>query len=96
MATSRCLASHRVCCNGQQIHLGPIEFNLLCHLIENGGKVCSRDELIGAASPDNIYVDARTVDVHIARLRKALKSVSHRSVIRTIRQAGYATEEQET
>ncbi|WP_244561393.1 response regulator transcription factor [Ensifer aridi] len=69
------LASHRVRCNGQQIHLGPIEFNLLRHLIENGGKVCSRDELIRAAWPDNIYVDARTVDVHIARLRKALKTV---------------------
>ncbi|MGX9182205.1 response regulator transcription factor [Mesorhizobium sp. BHbdii] len=86
------LGSHRVHCNGQQLHLGPLEFNLLRYLIENPGKVCSRDELVGAAWPANIHVGARTVDVHISRLRKAL---SPHNVIRTIRSAGYALEEQE-
>ncbi|MGX5844561.1 response regulator transcription factor [Mesorhizobium sp. ArgA1] len=86
------LGSRRVHCNGQQLHLGPLEFNLLRHLIENPGKVCSRDELVGAAWPANIHVGARTVDVHVSRLRKAL---SPHNVIRTIRSAGYALEEQE-
>ncbi|WP_027146728.1 response regulator transcription factor [Mesorhizobium sp. WSM3626] len=86
------LGSRRVHCNGQQLHLGPLEFNLLRHLMENPGKVCSRDELVGAAWPANIHVGARTVDVHISRVRKAL---SPHNVIRTIRSAGYALEEQE-
>ncbi|MGX5832534.1 response regulator transcription factor [Mesorhizobium sp. 43Arga] len=84
--------SHRVHCNGQQLHLGPLEYNMLRHLMENPGKVCSRDELVGAAWPANIHVGARTVDVHVSRLRKAL---SPHNVIRTIRSAGYALEEQE-
>ncbi|MGX9181655.1 winged helix-turn-helix domain-containing protein [Mesorhizobium sp. BHbdii] len=87
-------ASHRVRCNGHQLHLGPIEFNLLCHLIENPGKACSRDELIGAAWPANIHVGPRTVDVHISRLRRTLKKVSSENVIRTIRSAGYALEQE--
>ncbi|MGX9120936.1 response regulator transcription factor [Mesorhizobium sp. BHbsci] len=86
------LGSRRVHCNGKQLHLGPLEFNLLRHLIENPGKVCSRDELVGAAWPANIHVGARTVDVHISRLRKAL---SPHNLIRTVRSAGYALEEQE-
>lgn len=86
-------ASHRVRCNGYQLDLGPIEFKLLCHLIKTPGKVFSRDELIAAAWPDNIHVGARTVDVHISRLRKAL---SPHNIIRTVRSAGYALEESET
>ncbi|MGX9148122.1 winged helix-turn-helix domain-containing protein [Mesorhizobium sp. 128a] len=84
--------SHRVHCNGQQLHLGPLEYNMLRHLMENPGKVCSRHELVSAAWPANIHVGARTVDVHVSRLRKAL---SPHNVIRTIRSAGYALEEQE-
>ncbi|MDX8527966.1 response regulator transcription factor [Mesorhizobium sp. MSK_1335] len=86
------LASHRVNCNGEQLHLGPIEYNLLCYLIENPGKVCFRDELVHAAWPHNIHVGPRTVDVHISRLRKTL---APHNFIRTIRSAGYALEEQE-
>ncbi|MDF2389463.1 response regulator transcription factor [Nostoc ellipsosporum NOK] len=89
------LASHKVRCSGQTLHLGPIEFNLLRYLIENRGKVCSRDELIEAVWPGSLDVDARTVDVHISRLRKTLKTVWPGNVIRTIRSAGYATEEQD-
>ncbi|MEI9414189.1 response regulator transcription factor [Mesorhizobium sp. Cs1321R2N1] len=84
--------SRRVHCGGQQLRLGPLEFNMLRHLMENPGKVCSRDELVSAAWPANIYVGPRTVDVHVSRLRKAL---SPHNVIRTIRSAGYALEEQE-
>ncbi|MER9078556.1 response regulator transcription factor [Mesorhizobium sp. M0895] len=81
--------AHRVRGNGHDIHLGPIEFNLLRHLLENPGKVFSRKELIGAAWPENIHIGARTVDVHISRIRKALKAASPGSVIRTVRSAGY-------
>lgn len=87
------LASHKVRWSGQQLHLGPIEFNLLRYLVENRGKVCSRDELIEAAWPDSLHVDARTVDVHVSRLRKTLKTVAPRNHIRTIRSAGYILEE---
>ncbi|MCA1409351.1 response regulator transcription factor [Ensifer sp. IC3342] len=85
--------TYRVRCNGQEIHLGPIEFNLLRHLLENPGKVFSRGELIGAVWPDNIHVGERTVDVHISRLRRALEMSSLRRIIRTIRSAGYSLEE---
>ncbi|ASY73818.1 Phosphate regulon transcriptional regulatory protein PhoB (SphR) (plasmid) [Sinorhizobium fredii CCBAU 83666] len=89
------LPSHRVRgCNGRQIHLSQLEFNLLRHLMENRGNVCSRDELIGAAWPDNIHIDIRTVDVHISRLRKSLKEILPHNVIRTIRPIGHAVEEQ--
>ncbi|WP_234879331.1 response regulator transcription factor [Sinorhizobium americanum] len=84
------LDAHRVRGNGHDIHLGPIEFNLLRHFLEAPGKVFSRDELIDAAWPDNIHIGARTVDVHISRIRKALKAASPGSVIRTVRSAGYS------
>ncbi|WP_244571519.1 response regulator transcription factor [Mesorhizobium carmichaelinearum] len=87
------LDAHRVRGNGHDIHLGPIEFNLLRLLLGTPGKVFTRDELIGAAWPPNIHVGARTVDVHISRLRKALKDTSPRCVIRTVRSAGYSLEE---
>ena len=86
------LDAHRVRGNGHDIHLGPIEFNVLRLMIEAPGKVFSRDELIGAAWPPNIHVGARTVDVHISRIRKALKTASPGSVIRTVRSAGYSLE----
>lgn len=89
------LASHKVRWNGQQLHLGPIEFNLLRYLVENRGKVCSREELIKATWPENLNVDERTIDVHISRLRKVLKTVSSNVFIRTVRAAGYAIEEQD-
>ncbi|MGX8009838.1 winged helix-turn-helix domain-containing protein [Mesorhizobium sp. ORM8.1] len=84
------LDAHQVRGNGHDIHLGPIEFNVLRLLIEAPGKVFSRDELIRAAWPPNIHVGARTVDVHISRIRKALQAALPGSVIRTVRSAGYS------
>ncbi|WP_425294885.1 response regulator transcription factor [Neomesorhizobium albiziae] len=85
--------ARRVRGNGHEIHLGPIEFNLLRYLLEAPGKVFSRDELIRAAWPENIHIGVRTVDVHISRIRKALKTASPGSFIRTIRSAGYMIED---
>lgn len=65
------LETHHVRCNGRELLLGPIEFKLLRHMLENPEKVFSRDELIEAAWPGNVYVGPRTVDVHISRLRKS-------------------------
>lgn len=84
--------THRVRCKGKEILLGPIEFNLLCHMLKNPEQVLSRDELIEVAWPDNVYVGPRTVDVHISRLRKSLKQSSDTDVIRTVRLGGYALE----
>lgn len=88
------LDTHHVRCNGTEISLGPIEFRLLRRLLENPGRVLSRDELIGAAWPGNVYVGARTVDVHISRLRKSIRHSAHGDVIRTVRLGGYALESQ--
>ena len=84
--------THHVRCNGSEISLGPIEFKLLRHMLENPEKVHSREDLIEAAWPSNIYVAPRTVDVHISRLRKSLKRSSHSDTIRTVRLGGYALE----
>lgn len=89
------LASNRVRCRGQMLRLGSIEFHLLRQLIKSRGKVSSRDDLIKAAWPANIEVGTRTVDVHISRLRKALKAVSAKKVIRTVRSAGYSLVDQD-
>ncbi|WP_031196834.1 MULTISPECIES: response regulator transcription factor [unclassified Mesorhizobium] len=86
------LDAHRVRGNGHDIHLGPLEFNLLRQFLQAPGKVFSRDELIDAAWPHNIHVGERTVDVHISRIRKALKAASPGSVIHTVRSAGYSLE----
>ena len=84
------LNTYRVYRNGQEVRLCPIEFRLLRHMLARPGKVFSRDELIRAAWPSNIFVDARTVDVHIGRLRRTLKAVAETDMIRTVRSAGYA------
>ena len=83
------LKKHKVFRDGQDIHLGPIEFRILRHLLENPGQVFTRDDLIGAAWPSNVYVVPRTVDVHVGRLRKALKEGSGSDLIRTVRSVGY-------
>lgn len=88
------LDTYRVRRNGTKIHLGPIEFKLLRHLLQNPGQVFSRDELISAAWPGNIFVEMRTVDVHMGRLRKSLKIGAASNVIRTVRSAGYALDDQ--
>lgn len=82
--------THRVRCADREISLGPIEFKLLRHLLENPERVISRNELIGVAWPSSTSVGARTVDVHISQLRRLLKPCSQGAAIRTVRLAGYA------
>ncbi len=86
------LAAHRVWRAGRSVHLGPTEYRLLRHLMEHPGRVFSRDRLIDAVWGYGIHVDARTVDVHVRRLRKALNGPGEGDVIRTVRAAGYALE----
>lgn len=74
----------------EEVQFGPIEFNLLRCLLEAPGRVRSRLELIEAAWPSNRYVQPRTVDVHVARLRRELERLTGRPLIRTIRATGYA------
>ncbi len=76
----------------EEIQLGPIEFKLLWRLLQAPGRVFSRPELIETAWPANHYVEPRTVDVHIGRLRRMLEQITGRNIIRTIRSSGYAAE----
>ena len=76
--------------NHDEIHLGPTEFKLLQFLMLNPGKVYSRDQLLDHVWGVGVYVDERTVDVHIRRLRKALGEYDLDKVIRTIRGSGYS------
>lgn len=82
----------RVKCGETQIHLGPTEFRLLDHFMRHPGRVFSREQLLDAVWGRDVYVEARTVDVHIGRLRKALKKNGNIDPIRTVRSAGYAFE----
>ena len=82
--------AHRVMRNGDEIHLGPTEFRLLDYLMQHPGRVFSREQLLDAVWGSDVYVEARTVDVHIGRLRKALNKVDGGDPIRTVRSAGYA------
>jgi two-component system phosphate regulon response regulator PhoB len=84
------LAAHRVSRAGKAIHLGPTEFRLLRHLLRYPGRVFSREQLLDAVWGHDVYVEARTVDVHIRRLRKALNADSVGDIVRTVRSAGYA------
>lgn len=82
--------AHRVTRGGEEIHLGPTEFRLLDYLMQHPGRVFSREQLLDAVWGSDVYVEARTVDVHIGRLRKALNKVGEVDPIRTVRSAGYA------
>ena len=82
--------AHRVMRANQEIHLGPTEFRLLEHFMRRPGQVFSRERLLDAVWGHDVYVEARTVDVHIGRLRKALKMDDRTDPIRTVRSAGYA------
>ena len=73
--------SHRVRLNGDPVHLGPTEFRLLATLIEKPGKVWSREALLDRVWGQDIYVNTRTVDVHIGRLRKALGQTNNRNTV---------------
>jgi two-component system phosphate regulon response regulator PhoB len=87
-------AAHRVRRAGREIHLGPTEYKLLDHLIQHPGRVFSREQLLDAVWGSDVYVEARTVDVHVGRLRKALNiDDSQRDPIRTVRSAGYALDD---
>ncbi|MGR3517249.1 phosphate regulon transcriptional regulator PhoB [Sulfitobacter pontiacus] len=81
---------HRVNRAANELKLGPTEYRLLVTLLERPGRVFSRDQLLDHVWGRDIYVDTRTVDVHIARLRKALTSHGGDDPIRTVRGAGYA------
>ncbi len=82
--------THRVTRQGKTIKLGPTEFRLLSTFMEKPGRVWSREQLLDRVWGRDIYVDTRTVDVHIGRLRKALSAHGGADVIRTVRGAGYA------
>ncbi|MBI1238656.1 MAG: phosphate regulon transcriptional regulatory protein PhoB [Alphaproteobacteria bacterium] len=86
-------AAHRVRRADRDIHLGPTEFRLLDHLIQHPGRVFSREQLLDAVWGSDVYVEARTVDVHIGRLRKALNIDGLTDPIRTVRSAGYALDD---
>jgi two-component system, OmpR family, phosphate regulon response regulator PhoB len=83
-------ASHKVTRDGETIQLGPTEFRLLRHLLEHPGRVFSREQLLDSVWGHDVYVELRTVDVHIRRLRKALNGDDKPDLIRTVRSAGYA------
>ncbi|WP_421736339.1 phosphate regulon transcriptional regulator PhoB [Caulobacter sp.] len=82
--------AHRVKRQGKEIHLGPTEFRLLDYLMQHPGRVFSREQLLDAVWGSDVYVEARTVDVHIGRLRKALNGSADGDPIRTVRSAGYS------
>lgn len=84
------VVGHRIKRGGRDIHLGPTEFRLLRYLLEHPGRVFSREQLLDAVWGSDVYVEPRTVDVHIRRLRKAINEEAERDLIRTVRSAGYA------
>jgi two-component system phosphate regulon response regulator PhoB len=84
------LASHKVSRNGRSVHLGPTEYRLLQVLMERPTRVFSREQLLDKAWGRDIYVEERTVDVHIRRLRRALNGSDEVDLIRTVRRGGYA------
>ena len=82
--------AHRVRRAGKPVQLGPTEFRLLKHFMEHPGRVFSRERLLDSVWGHDPDIDARTVDVHIRRLRRALNDDGHKDLIRTVRSAGYS------
>ena len=82
-------SSHRVSGNGAALALGPTEFRLLHFLMTHAERVYSRTQLLDQVWGDHVFVEERTVDVHIRRLRKALEPSGHDRLIQTVRSAGY-------
>ena len=82
-------AAHRVSVKGQEIHLGPTEYRLLKYLMTHMDRVYSRDQLLDRVWGANVYVEERTVDVHVRRLRKALTEQGVDHYIQTVRGVGY-------
>ena len=81
---------HKVFRGKTRVHLGPTEYNLLKHLLENPCRVFSREQLLDSVWGHGIYVERRTVDTHIRRLRKSLNIEGKKNFIRTIRSSGYS------
>ncbi|MEO9340378.1 response regulator transcription factor [Mesorhizobium sp. SB112] len=82
--------SQQVHCNGRQFELPPIGFRLLKCLLKTPGRVLSREALMAAGWPRDARINRRSVDIHIARLRKSLRAMSAFDMIRTVRSVGYA------
>lgn len=80
---------HRVTANGTEVKLGPTEFRLLHYFMQRPERVHSREQLLNRVWGETVYVEERTVDVHIRRLRKALSLSGHDLFIQTVRSAGY-------
>ena len=80
----------RVYVDGKAVHLGPTEYRLLMALMERPGRVFSREQLLDRVWGRDIYIDTRTVDVHVGRLRKAINQTKGDYPLRTVRGAGYA------
>ena len=85
--------SHRIRREGREIHLGPTEFKLLEFLMQSPGRVFSREQLLDGVWGHDVYIDERTVDVHVGRLRKALNRARQSDPIRTVRGSGYSFDE---
>ena len=85
--------THRVRRGGKEVHLGPTEFKLLEFLMQSPGRVFSREQLLDGVWGRDVYIDERTVDVHVGRLRKAINRPRSPDPIRTVRGAGYAFDE---
>ncbi len=82
--------AHRVWRGETEVHLGPIEYRLLCYFMTNPGRVYSREQILDSVWGRNRYVEPRTVDVHVRRLRQTLNVRGGPDVIRTVRSAGYS------
>ncbi len=82
-------ATHRVSGNGITLEFGPTEFRLLHYLMSNPERVHSRSQVLDRVWGDRVFVEDRTVDVHIRRLRRALEASGHENLIQTVRGAGY-------
>ncbi len=85
--------SHRIRRSGREIHLGPTEFKLLEFLMQSPGRVFSREQLLDSVWGHDVYIDERTVDVHVGRLRKAINRPRQSDPIRTVRGSGYSFDE---
>ncbi|WP_413114016.1 phosphate regulon transcriptional regulator PhoB [Thaumasiovibrio sp. DFM-14] len=81
--------SHRVTSNDQPLDMGPTEFKMLHFFMTHQERVYSREQLLNQVWGTNVYVEDRTVDVHIRRLRKALETDGHDKMVQTVRGAGY-------
>ena len=82
-------AARRVTCNGRDIELGDIEFRMLHFLATHPERIYSRAQLLDQVWGDHVFVEERTVDVHIRRLRRALAPTNHERLIETVRGTGY-------